>query len=401
MAHVYEQLGVPTIINAKGTSTRVSGGIMPEAVANAMREATQHCVDMAALQSAASRILAEITGAEAGMVTAGAAAGLLSGTAACVAGLDPGRMNRLPDTRGMRDEVVMVRSQRNFYDHAVRAAGVRIVEVGLPDRYSGAGMRDAEAWEIADAITQRTACLFYVAQPQSRPALPEVVEVARAAEIPVLVDAAGQLPPKENLRRFIAQGADLVAFSGGKAILGPQASGLLCGRKHLVASAALQTLDMDLAIELWHPPPGLFDGLNLRGLPHHGIARSAKVGKEQVVGQLIALRRFVSSDLDDARARERRLLEEIERGLASDLPARATVADDPRRAQPSLSLVLDPARSQVSALELVRRLQMGEPGVFADPSRAHDGVVVFTAGCLREGEPAMIADRVNDILARS
>ncbi len=122
-------------------------------------------------------------------------------------------MNRLPDTRGMRDEVVMVRSQRNFYDHAVRSAGIKLIEVGLADRYSGAGVRDAEPWEIGDAISDKTACVFYVAAAQSRPLLREVTEVAHQAGIPVLVDAAAQLPPVENLKRFIRDGADLVAFT--------------------------------------------------------------------------------------------------------------------------------------------------------------------------------------------
>src|SRR5918994_7807841 len=179
--NVYRRLGVPTIINAKGPSTRLSGGIMRGEVAEAMVEASQHCVDMAVLQARASELIAEATGAEAGLVTAGAAAGLLLGTAACVSGLDPGRMNRLPDTRGMRSEVVMVRSQRNFYDHAVRAVGVQLVEVGLPDRYAGAGVRDAEVWEIADAIGERTAVVYWVAGAGARPSLEEVVEVARAA----------------------------------------------------------------------------------------------------------------------------------------------------------------------------------------------------------------------------
>ena len=111
---IYERLGVPTIINGKGTSTRVSGGIMPAEVADAMREATQACVDMATLQARASEVIAGCTGAQAGYVTSGAAAALLLGTAACVTGLDPGRMNRLPDTRRMRNRVVMVRSQRNL-----------------------------------------------------------------------------------------------------------------------------------------------------------------------------------------------------------------------------------------------------------------------------------------------
>ena len=131
MSNVYERLGVPTIINAKGTATRVSGAPMPAEIAAAMQEATEHCVDMAQLQGRASEIIAQATGAEAGTVTAGASAGLLLGTAACLAGLDPARMNRLPDTTGMRDEAVVVRSQRNFYDHAVRAAGAHFVEVAV------------------------------------------------------------------------------------------------------------------------------------------------------------------------------------------------------------------------------------------------------------------------------
>src|SRR5918994_4204335 len=218
--NIYERLGVPTIINAKGPSTRLSGGIMRREVAQAMVEASEHCVDMAALQARASALIAQATGAEAGLVTSGAAAGLLLGAAACVTGLDPGRMNRLPDTSGMANEVVIVRSQRNFYDHMIRAVGVRLIEVGLPDRYAGAGARDAEAWEIADALSERTAAVHWVASPNARPRLEQIVEVAHAAGVPVLVDAAAQLPPAGNLKRFIQAGADLVAFSGGKAIGG-------------------------------------------------------------------------------------------------------------------------------------------------------------------------------------
>ena len=135
---IYDTIGVRTIINAKGTSTRVSGALLAPEVRAAMDEAAQYCVDMAEIQAAASKIIAEVTGAEAGIVTSGAAAGLLLGTAACVAGLDPAKRARLPDTTGMKNEVVMVRSQRNEYDHSIRSAGVHIVEVGLPDRVAGA-----------------------------------------------------------------------------------------------------------------------------------------------------------------------------------------------------------------------------------------------------------------------
>ena len=338
MSNVYERLGVATIINAKGTATRVSGAPMPPEVAAAMQEATQHCVDMAVLQGRASEIIAEATGAEAGMVTAGASAGLLLGTAACLAGLDPARMNRLPDTAGMPDEVVVVRSQRNFYDHAVRAAGAQLVEVGLPDRYSGAGVRDAEAWEIDDAIGERTACVFYVAQPSSRPSLAAVVEVAHAKRVPVLVDAASQLPPTRNLRRFLEQGADLVSISGGKAILGPQGSGILCGRRDLVASALLQNLDQDLFFEQWRPPPTLFAGLNLRGLPQHGIGRSCKVGKEQIVALLTALSLFVDEDIAARNRSCLARLKEIEEHLVPDIGLGVRIEENANDEEPCLVL---------------------------------------------------------------
>ena len=183
---------------------------------------------------------------------------------------------------------------RNCYDHAIRAAGLTIVEVGLPDRYAGAGVRDAEAWEIDDAITERTAAVFYVADPQARPPLAEVTRVAHARGVPVIVDAAAQLPPQDNLRRFIAEGADLVAFSGGKAIGGPQASGILAGRRDLIMAAALQHLDLDIFWDMWEPPCPLIDKARLKGAPQHGIGRTCKAGKEEIVGLLTALRLFVA-----------------------------------------------------------------------------------------------------------
>ena len=399
MSNVYERLGVPTIINAKGPATRVSGAPMPAEIAAAMQEATQHCVDMAELQGRASEIIAEATGAEAGMVTAGASAGLLLGTAACLAGLDPARMNRLPDTTGMRDEVVVVRSQRNFYDHAVRAAGARLVEVGLPDRFSGAGVRDAEAWEIEDAIGERTACVFYVAQPSSRPALSAVAEVAHEKGVPVLVDAASQLPPVGNLGRFFRQGADLVSFSGGKAILGPQGSGILCGRRELVASALLQNLDQDIFFEQWRPPRALFAGLNLRGLPQHGIGRSCKVGKEQIVALLTALRLFVDEDIGARNRRCLSRLEAIAAHLAPEIGCGVRIEESADGEEPLLVLDVSSRPGGPSAFDLVIALQDGSPAVHVDPSFVDEGRVVVRALCLKDDQAPVVARRVNEVLA--
>jgi seryl-tRNA(Sec) selenium transferase len=397
---VYEGLGIRPIINAKGPATRLSGGMMSAEVTGAMAEAAQACVDIAALQGRASEIIAEITGAEAGYVTSGAAAGLLLGTAACVAGLDPGRMSRLPDTTGMKNEVVMVRSQRNFYDHAVRAAGVKIVEVGLPDRYAGAGVRDAEIWEIADALNERTAAVFCVADRQARPPLRDVVQTAHAAGVPVLVDAAAQLPPARNLRRFIEEGVDLVAFSGGKAIGGPQGSGILCGKRDLIMSAALQQLDLDIYWEQWQPPANLIDKARLKGVPQHGIGRPCKVGKETIVGLLTALQAFVAEG--DA-ARHRRWLasaREIADGLrglngvAVALTGEASTDD-----VPVVLLTLNGAAG-MTALDLVIRLQSGTPGIHADPTDTDRGVVAFNPMCLRAGEAAIVARTVKQLLQK-
>ncbi len=397
--NLYEKRGLRTLINAKGTATRLSGGIMRPEVTAAMAEAAKYCVDMAELQAHASQVIARETGAEAGYVTSGAAAGLLLATAACVAGLEPSKMARLPDTTGMKNEVVIVRSQRNFYDHAIRTAGVKLVEVGLPDRFAGAGVRDAEAWEIADAITERTAAIHYVIDRYARPSLDEVVRVAHDAGVPVFVDAAAQLPPQANLRRFIAAGADLVAFSGGKAIGGPQATGILCGRRDLIMSAALQQLDLDIFWEQWAPPPSLIDKGRLKGVPQHGIGRPCKVGKEDVIGLLTALELFVAEG--DA-ARHRRWLAAMQ-SLATGLGALpgvtvALTGADSTDAVPGLELALGKG-ARLTALELVIALQNGDPAIQVDPTHCDRGIVGVNPICLQDGETEIVARAMRLALA--
>ena len=279
-----DRLGVPRIVNAYGTNTRLSGGTMAPEVLAAMAEAARVTVELPALQAAASRAIAAATGAEAGIVTSGASAALLLGAAACMARLDPGAMNRLPDTEGLAREFIAVRSQRNMYDRAIRVAGGRIVEVGIPDRISGPGVRDAAPWEIAEAIGPRTAGLYWLAGPNSEPSLPEVAAIAHARGLPVLVDAAAQLPPRKNLRRFLAEGADLVCFSGGKALGGPQASGILAGRRDLVSSALLQMLDLDLPEAQFTLPAEFARPRRCAACRTTASAGPARRGKEEIVG---------------------------------------------------------------------------------------------------------------------
>src|SRR5262245_28513965 len=377
---IYDRLGVRTIINAKGPSTRLSGGFLHPEVSAAMAEAAAYCVDMAELHAGAGKVIAEVTGAEAGIVTSGAAAGLLLGTAACIAGLDSGKMGRLPDSRGFKNEVIMVRSQRNFYDHAVRSAGAHIVEVGLPDRYAGAGVRDAEPWEIDDAMSPQTAAVVYVANRQAQPPLAEVVRVAHSHGVPVIVDAAGQLPPALNLRKFIAEGADLVTFSGGKALGGPQASGILAGKRDLIMSALLQHLDLDIYWEQWNPPEFLIDKHQLKGLPQHGVGRPCKVGKETIVGLLVALRRFISENDESRTRRFQGLMQRLQASLAGIDHARVQITGG---LVPKLELQLA-KEAPLSALELCLELERGNPSIHADPSRVRAGIVSFSPWCLRD-----------------
>lgn len=383
---IYDRLGLRPLINACGPSTRLSGGVMRPEVAEAMAEAAQACIDIAALQEAAGRQIAAATGAEAGYVTPGAAAGLMLGAAACVTGSDPALINRLPDTTGLRNEAVIARSQRNMYDHAVSQAGLRFVEVGIPDRYAGAGVRDAQAWEYAAAITDRTALVLWVANAASEPSLTAVAEVAHARGVPVLVDAAAQLPPASNLKRFIAEGADLVAFSGGKAIGGPQASGMLAGRRDLIQAAALNHLDHDVDFAQWSPPAGLIDKASVTGLPASGIGRAAKIGKEQIVGLMTALRLFLEDDAEARRAAWRSRCDELMQAFAGIAHVQARVVEGE---VPTVEMALD-RHAGLTARALAKRLQDGNPGVAIHGGKLRQGLLVFGPTCLRPGEAALV-----------
>jgi L-seryl-tRNA(Ser) seleniumtransferase len=378
---IYARLGVPVIVNGKGTATRLSGGIMHPEVRAAMVEASTACVDMVALHAGAARRIAAVTGAESGIVTSGAAAGLLLAAAACIARLDPAVMATLPRTRGIANEVVMVRSQRNAYDHAIRTAGARIVEVGLPDRFAGAGERDAEPWEIDAGIGPRTAAVLWVADTAARPVFADVVRVAHARGVPVIVDAAAELPPKANLKRFIEIGADLVVFSGGKALGGPQASGILAGRRELIMSAALQMLDLDMATDVFDPPPEFIDKARLPGLPRNGVGRPCKAGKEEIAGLLVALERFVAEDDDARTARLEVPLRQVLDALP-ELPLTMVHGSVPR-----LRLQL---ASPERARELDAALRKRQPAVYLEPGEIDHGRLLVSPLCLRPEDVALI-----------
>ena len=395
---IYEKFGVEPIINAVGWATRLGGYVMDDVVVSGMAEAAKHSVDMTELQAAASKVISEVTGAQAGLVTSGAAAALLLATAACVTGADPSKMARLPDTEGMRNAVIIPRSHRNLYDHAVRTAGVKLIEVGVPDRFSGAGSRDCEPWEIEAAITKDTAAIHYVATPWARPSLEQVIQIGRKHGVPIIIDAAAQLPPASNLRSFIEAGADLVAFSGGKAIGGPQSSGILCGRRDLIEAAALQMLDLDVVDELWSPPSQFINRSGLTGVPPHGIGRPCKVGKEEIIGLLVALRQFVDRDeratIHGWSGLTHSLLKKME-GIGT---CKLQISTSERGAD-VLDLVFSGDNVFARASSVARHLQTGRPAIVADLSKVHEGIIRISPYCLKSAHVEIIAERLRSALS--
>lgn len=391
--NLYEDLGIGTLINARSYSTKLGGAPLPPEVTEAMREAAGYCVRMDRLQDAASSLIAELTGAEAGLVSSGASAALTLGTAACLAGFDVGRMNRLPDTTGIPNQVIAHRSHRNDYDHALRAAGAEFVDVGF-SYYTF-------AYEIEQAINEQTAALFYQAGGDGL-ALPfsEFTRIAHKHGKPVIVDAAAELPPAAHLRSFIDQGADLVAFSGGKHLRGPQSTGILCGRADLIQSAALQHQDMDIFPESWPLRSWIAEG-RLAGPPHHGIGRGFKVGKEEIAGLMAALRLYSKRDFDAELSgwmADMQCIVDSVSGIPG-VHAELRFPQPNGRKVPNAVLTFDPAVG-LSAVEVVIALQEGTPSIFVFERMAREGVVVFMPEALGTGQAHAVAIRLKEILSQ-
>jgi seryl-tRNA(Sec) selenium transferase len=385
---IYERLGVRPVINAAGTLTRLGGTLMcPEAL-EAMREAAQSAVAIEELQQAASRVIAGHTGAEAGLVTSGAFGALALAAGACIAGLDVRKINRMPHLGWEQGaEIVICRHHRNSYDKAFEVAGARLVDVGFLDRSLGVGVREVEAEEIEAAIGPRTVAVAYVAMQGVGPELAMVAQVAHGQHVPVIVDAANQVPPVQNLRRFIEDGADLVAMSGGKAFRGPQSSGFLLGRRDLVASALLQQVDMDVAPSSWTPPKE-FVGGPLKGVPRHGFGRGFKVGKEEIAGAVAALDAFVAREPEyqaEWAERCRRFAGQLAgiAGVEAVLIPRETTGR-----VPLVEVVFAPA---TRAAQVSRELREGVPSIHLNERRVGEGRLTFNPVGLGAGQEDVVA----------
>jgi L-seryl-tRNA(Ser) seleniumtransferase len=400
---IYERFGVKSIINLAGPATRYGGALMEKPVLGAMDEAAKESVRLDELEAAASRVIAEATHAEAGIVTAGASAALTLGTAACIAGFDVARMNQLPDTTGMPNEVIMPWHQVSGYDHAIRAAGARIVGVGIPnDTTPPQEVNITTRWDIEAAIGSNTAALAYAVRPGSHPPLEEAVQIGKRYKIPVIIDAAAEVPPIENLHRFIDMGVDLVCISGGKGIRGPQASGILCGRRDLIGSALLQMLDMaGESFDRWDPPASLIPKEKLLGKPEHGIGRAMKASKEAIIGLLVALQNLTEERHAKKGEYAKTLLEGIQAKLKGIAGIEVAITEG-ISGYPSLSVKIDEVIAGRNAYEVAQRLRDGDPNIYIENRDRYlqNGLVVIHSINLDEETARIVGDCLYAAISR-
>ena len=360
----FRELGVRPFINAAGTYTAMTSSLMPPDVMDAINYASRHYVMLDELHDRVGERIAQLLKCEAAMVTAGAASALTLGTAAVLTGSDRQKILSLPNLSGMKNEVIVQKTHRFGYDHAVRNCGVRLVEVETRD-------------ELQRAITDRTAMmLFYNANNfvgQIRDE--EFARLGKEHGVPTLNDAAADVPPVSNLWNYIAMGFDLVAFSGGKGIRGPQSAGLLLGRKDLIAAARL------------NGPPN-----------SDTIGRGMKVNKEEMLGMLIALELYLKKDHDQEKREFERRADTIAKSVAG-LPGVKAEIYVPEVANhvPHVRISLDPS-TRVTAADAVKALRDGEPSI---ATRAEGGALAVGVWMMRPGEDKIVARRLRQVLQQT
>jgi D-glucosaminate-6-phosphate ammonia-lyase len=395
---ILKHLKCKPFINVTEALTAYGGSFISKKVKDAMDEILYTSVHVDQLQAQAGQIIAGITHAESAIVTSGASHALLLSTAACIAKYDVTLMNRLPDTDGVPNEVIIPWHHITGYTHAISAAGGKIVGAGIAEAFVPANQQHKTSpWEIESKISERTAAIFYTFCEDNYPPLEKVVEIGQRYKIPVILDAAPKVPPLDNLYRFIDMGVDLVCISGGKGICGPQASGILCGRHDLIASAATQMFDLGGTYESWKPPSYLIKKENLRGIPERGIGRSGKVSKEAIVGLVTALEELVSS-FDERVNRFNLILKSIQAHLEGIEGLELEIVDGNKRIYPTLMITVHENKVGKSASEVCQQLRHGEPSVYAGGMFTHNNIVAIHPGNLNEQSARIVAECLEKVL---
>jgi len=379
--NIYTRLGVRPLINARGTWTYLCGSLELPGTRQAAEEAAHYFVDMFELQAAAGRHLAKLSGAEAGMVTSGSAGAMASATAGCIAGTDPKSVWQLPDTTGLKSEVVMM-GDRSAFDSAIRLAGGKLIIAKTVD-------------DLQPAMTPQTA-MVYTTWRDDR--IESILKITKPAGVPVLLDDAGGIPPFDSFTRYAKIGVDLFCFSGGKGLSGPQCSGVLLGRKDLI----------DAALANSNPWEG-------------AVCRPMKVGKEEIMGILAAVDYWSHADLGalnkewQSRVERIRKLVETVPGVTTDI----TIPQD-ENSYPTLTVTWDEKKFGLTVAECDQQLRAGEPrievltnsnpsGVLGrirnnDPNRQrrdrpnHLQIISMT---MQPGEDLMVGNRLRQILDKA
>jgi uncharacterized pyridoxal phosphate-dependent enzyme len=322
--NIYTRIGVKPVINGRGTWTYLSASLELPQVRAAQEAASKHFVNIFELQHAVGKRLAELTGAESGMITSGAAGAIASGTAGCIAGSDPRNVWQLPDTTGLKSEVVMV-GGRSPFDNAIRLAGGKLVVVDSHE-------------QLANAINSNTAMIYTGSEPE---ALAKEIAVGKKAGVPVFMDAADGVPPIEKLQMFAKMGCDLYTVSGGKGLCGPQCSGVLLGRKDLIEAALANTSPWEGA-----------------------VCRPMKVGKEEIMGCLAAVEAWYHMDVDALNKEWQGRVERIQK-LVETVPGVNTSIATPEggNSYPTLTVSWDQSAWGYTIGDCARELLEGTPSI--------------------------------------
>jgi len=380
----YEKYGLRLVVNAAGTFTSVGGSMASPEVFKAMEDASKSFMHITWLQEWAGKEIAKATGAEAGFPTSGASSALILAAAACIfkgtelENYEPAYpetwshiSQKIPaHTEGLKNEFIIQKANRNMYDHAVEVAGGHVIDVGTKEE--GATREELEA-----AYNPEKTAAYYISEGKSSKVLSidEVAEIAHKNGVPLIVDAAGRLPPKKNLRRFLERGADLVAFSGGKSMAGPNNSGILAGRKDLIKLAHLQAF------------------------PFHGIGRSAKMSRETIVGLVIALKQYLERDEESLytvmEKKARYLVEQLNKipDVKAEIKQHTTL--EKKKFTTPLVYVRPGEGYGISVRDLYVELETGTPSI---KTSTFGGLVSLNPKYLLEGDEKIIITRIREVL---
>jgi len=363
----FTDLGVRPFINAAGTYTTLTASLMPPEVVQAIEYASKQYVNLMELQDKVGARIASMLGTEAGMVTSGAAGALTCGTAGCITGTDQKAIQQLPDTTGLKNEVIMQKAHRYGYDHAVRTPGTKIIEIETPE-------------DLARAVNPRTAMMlfFNAGEPLGKIKAAEFVALGKKHNVPTFNDASADVPPVENLTRYPKQGWDLLTFSGGKGLRGPQSAGILVGRKDLIQAARLNTSPYS-----------------------DTVARGMKVNKEEMLGMLVALEVFMKKDHNaEWKDWEKRISTIVD--SVRDLPSIKTETIVPEIANhvPHLLIRWDQDSIKLTPKQVMKQLREGEPSIEVNPM-TDEKQLAIGVWMLQPGEAQIVAKRVRAVLKQA